>query len=101
MPKPAGWGRLPRRPRARHRPVFKGLQSRWVIFAQGALELIDERGALLNKGDLVAAEQAQLGHQRIFFGQRFPAMAIDTQGIGKTPSVHMVGFVPLGTLRWR
>ena len=34
-------------PRARQCPVFKGLQSRWVIFAQGALKLIDERGALL------------------------------------------------------
>src|SRR6476659_9292238 len=44
-------------PRARQCPVFKGLQSRWVIFAQGALELIDERGALFDQGDLVAAER--------------------------------------------
>src|SRR6267142_4650630 len=51
-------------PRAQHCPVFKGLQSRWVIFAQGALELIDERGALLDQGDLVAAEQAQLGQPK-------------------------------------
>src|SRR6478735_2375396 len=64
-------------PSARQCPVFKGLQSRWVIFAQGALELIDERGALLDQGDLVAAEQAQLSHQRIFFGQRFPAVTVD------------------------
>src|SRR6267142_2020555 len=58
-------------PCARPCPVFKGLQSRWVIFAQGALELIDERGALLNKGDLVAAEQTQLGHQRTSLASAF------------------------------
>ena len=96
-------------PRARQCPVFKGLQSRWVIFAQGALELIDERGALFDQGDLVAAEQAQLGHQGIFFGQRFPAVAIEAQGIGEAPSVHMIGFVAAGNFalaigfgaRWR
>ena len=46
--------------------------------------------------DLVAAEQAQLGNQGIFFGQRFPAVAIDAQGIGEAPSVHMIGFVAAG-----
>jgi hypothetical protein len=30
--------------------------------------------------------------------QRFPAVTIDAQGVGETPSVHMVGFVALGTL---
>jgi hypothetical protein len=60
------------------------------------IALIDERGTLLDQRDLVAAEQAQLGHQRIFFGQRFPAVAIDAQGIGQTPSLHMVGFVAAG-----
>jgi hypothetical protein len=38
----------------------------------------------------------RIGHQRIFLGQRFPAVAIDAQGIGETPSVHMVGFVAAG-----
>ena len=68
-----------------------------------------KRGALFDQRDLVAAEQAQLGHQGIFFGQRFPAVAIDAQGIGEAPSVHMIGFVAAGNFalaigfgaRWR
>ena len=49
---PGGW----------QRPVLKGFQRRGVVFVQGALELVDERSALLDQPDLVAAEQAQLSH---------------------------------------
>jgi hypothetical protein len=34
-----------------------------------------------------------LATKRIFFGKRFPAVAVDAQGTGENPSVHKVGVV--------
>ena len=83
-------------PGARQCPVLKGFQCRRIIFVQRALELVDQGGALLNQRDLVAAKQPQLGHERIFVGERSPAVAINAQGVGQTPGVDVVGLVAAG-----
>ena len=49
-----------------------------------------------DQGHLVAAEQPQLGHQRVFLGQSSPAVAIDAQGIGQTPGIQMVALAATG-----
>ena len=65
---------------------------------QGLLELIDQRGALFDERDFVAAEDAQLGDHRILGGQGAPAMAIESQGVGQRPGVVPVGLVAAGAL---
>jgi hypothetical protein len=37
-------------------PVIERFQCCWIIHVQRLLELIDQRGALLNERDLIAAE---------------------------------------------
>jgi len=44
---------------------------------QGLLELVDQRGAFPDERNLVAAQDAQFGHQRILRGQRPPRVAVD------------------------
>ena len=100
-------GRLERRrggkgfqegPGCRQCPVLEGFEGGRIIFLQSTLELIGQSGAFLDQGHLVAAKQPQLGHQRVFFAQGPPAMAIDPQGIGQTPGIQMVGLIPTGHL---
>jgi hypothetical protein len=63
---------------------------------QSALELIDQGGAFFDQGHLVAAKQPQLGNERILFGQGFPIVAIEAQGIGQTPGIEPIGLGPTG-----
>ena len=72
-----------------------------LVFLQSTLELIDQGSAFLDQGHVVAAKQPQLGDQRVLFGECFPALPIDAQGIGQTPGVEPVGLAPLGALRAR
>ena len=83
-------------PSGRQRPVLKGFQSRRIVFLQSALELVDQGGALLDQGDFVAAKQPQLGNQGIFFGQSFPTVAIEAQGIRQTPGIEPIALGPTG-----
>ena len=71
-------------------PVVEGLQGRRVVLVQGGPELVDQGGALLDQRDLVAAEHAQLGGQRVLGQQRPPAVAVGAQGVGEAPGVQRV-----------
>jgi hypothetical protein len=83
-------------PSRRQRPVLKGFQGGRIVFLQSTLELIDQGSAFLDQGHFVAAKQPQLGDQRVLFGECFPALPIDAQGIGQTPGVEPVGLAPTG-----
>lgn len=60
--------------------------------------MIDQRGALLDERDFVAAKDAQLGDDRILCGQGTPAMSIEPQGVGLRLGVVPVGLVAAGLL---
>jgi hypothetical protein len=47
-------------PAKRLGPILEGLEGRWIILAQGLLELVDQGGALLDQAQLVTAQQLQL-----------------------------------------
>jgi hypothetical protein len=77
-------------------PVLKGLHSRRVIFAQGGLELVDQRGALFDERDLIAAQQPQLLEQRILRSQWFLAVSIHPQRVGQAPGIELIIFDAAG-----
>ena len=74
----------------------KASQGRRIVFLERTLELVDQSGAFLDQGHLVAAQQPQLGNERVFLGQSSPAVAIDAQGIGQTPGIQMVALAATG-----
>jgi hypothetical protein len=71
-------------------PVVEGVQGGRVVLAERGPELVDQRGALGDQLELVAAEQAQLGRQRVLREQRPPAVAVGAQGVGEAPGVQRV-----------
>ena len=65
-------GQSLRRGKAHHKaparlrsPVIEGLQSRGIIFLECSLQLIDQRGALFDQSDFIAAKKPQFTDQRI------------------------------------
>ena len=71
-------------------PVVEGVEGGGVVLVQGGAELVDECGALLDQRDLVAAEQAELGGQRVLRAQRPPAVTVGAEGVGEAPGVQRV-----------
>ena len=80
------------------RPVLKGFEGRRIVFLQSALKLIEQSGALFDQGDFVAAKQPQLSNQGILFGQSFPTVTIQAEGIRQTPGIQPIGLGPTGRL---
>ena len=79
-------------------PVLEGFQCSRIVFAQGTLKLVDERGTLLDQCALVAAEQPQLFNERVFGRKPSPAVAVHTQRIGQAPCVELIILGPTGSL---
>ena len=77
-------------PCRRCRPVLEGFQRRGIIFAQGGLELIDERSALTDEFHFIGAEQAQFRDHGIVRRERLPAVAVHAQSIGQAPGIELV-----------
>ena len=77
-------------------PLVEGLQRGRIILVESGLELVDQRGALLDQLHFVPTEQAQFFHQRIGRRQRPPSLAIDPQRISKTPGIGLIGLGAAG-----
>jgi hypothetical protein len=68
-----------------HRFTVQVVVGREAHPLQRRLELMDHRGALLDELDLVAAQQPQLGRERVLGQQRPPAVAVGAQRVGEAP----------------
>jgi hypothetical protein len=60
-----GWEAFHKGASCWHGPVVKSLQSRRAILVKGLLELVDERGAFFDQGQLVATEEPQLADKGV------------------------------------
>lgn len=77
-------------------PIGECLERGRIVLAQRGPQLIDEAGTLLDQRNLIAAQQAQLHDQWIFRRERFPAMPVYSQGVGKTPGIELIVFDAAG-----
>ena len=79
-------------------PVIKRGERRRIILAQRRLQLVDQRRALLDQGDLVPTERAQTGGGLVLRTQRLLSVTVGAQRIGQGPSVVAVSLGPAGHL---
>ena len=83
-------------------PVVEGLEGEGVVLVEGGLELVGQGGALLDEGDLVAAEEPQLHGGRVQGAQGPPGVAVGAQGVGaKDQASSGSSLAPPGRLRSR
>lgn len=83
-------------PGGRQHPLIKGFQRGGIIFLEGSLELVDQRGALFNEMDFVATQQPQFFGERIVGRDDFPVVTLGAQGGSQRPSIELIIFDAAG-----
>src|SRR5260370_15378379 len=69
---------------------------RTVLLRYGRGELMKKCGTLVDEGGFLPAEETQFFNQWLLWPECFPVLAINPQGISKTPGIQLIVFDPTG-----
>ena len=90
-------------PSGRHGPIIEGFAGRGEVLVDRLLQLVDQRGARLDEGDLVATEQSQFLDEWIFGLEPSPSIPVESQRVGERPGIDPgapgLSLTPEGALR--